>query len=383
MRNPVPPGQRARVWAALDLCAAAGYGLLAWGMLSHRHGPGILAAAGTSLACLPLAWRRRRPLTAFAAVLSAFWLTPLEPLMATLALPPMVAVLYTLAGALRPRPALVMLGLALTGPVATALPDLSRTGAVAPYSLIFIVAWAAGFSLGRQREYGRALLAHQERLAEAEAQRARARVAEERLRIARELHDVVAHSMSIVTLQAGFGGLVVGERPAEARAALDTIETTGRQALTEMRRLLGVLREDGDQDAAPAPLPGLAGLDALIGRTARAGLEVELAVSGAARDLPAGVDLTAYRIVQESLTNVIKHAGVSRARVALAYQPGELVVQVTDEGRARPGQALTAGHGLVGMRERAAACGGELRAGPLPRGGFEVAARLPCAEDGW
>ncbi|MEV6986048.1 ATP-binding protein [Sphaerisporangium sp. NPDC051017] len=287
MRNPVPPGQRARVWAVLDLCAAAGYGLPAWGMLAHRHGPGILAAAGTSLACLPLAWRRSHPLTAFAAVLSAFWLTPLEPLMATLALPPMVAVLYTLAGALRPRPALVMLGLALTGTLATALPDLSRTGAVAPYSLIFIVA------------------------------------------------------------------------------------------------LLGVLREDGDQDAAPAPLPGLAGLDALIGRTARAGLEVELAVSGAARDLPAGVDLTAYRIVQEALTNVIKHAGVSRARVALAYQPGELVVQVTDEGRARPGQALAAGHGLVGMRERAAACGGELRAGPLPQGGFEVAARLPCAEDGW
>lgn len=373
----------ARLGSALDLCIAAGYALLVWGLLTHELGPGPVAVAGTLLTSLALALRRRRPPVAFAAALGAFWLTPVDPVLATVALVPMAAVLYTVAASRDVRSAAFTLALALTGPLATAVPDFSHNGAVVPFALILVVAWAAGYALGRQREYGRVLVRHHEQSAEAESQRARARVVEERLRIARELHDIVAHSMSIVTLQAGFGHLVIDERPTDARAALSAIETTGRQALAEMRRLLGVLRDEGDEAAAIAPLPGLAGLDELVAQTERAGVKVELTISGVPGALSPGVDLTAYRILQEALTNVIKHAGGSIARVAIAHHPGELVLHVTDDGRARYAEvAVGTGHGLVGMRERVAACNGELRAGLMPSGGFEVAVRLPYEESG-
>jgi signal transduction histidine kinase len=191
--------------------------------------------------------------------------------------------------------------------------------------------------------------------------------------------------MSVITVQAGFGHLVIDDKPAQARAALSTIETTGRETLMEMRRLLGVLRADDPcgTDRVPllAPAPGLADLDRLLAQTARAGVHVDMTITGSPRDLPAGIDLSAYRIVQEALTNVVKHAGVTTARATLDYREDELAIEITDLGRGRPvidGQVP--GHGLLGMRERVHVYGGSFRAAPMPGRGFRVAARLPLAE---
>jgi signal transduction histidine kinase len=197
----------------------------------------------------------------------------------------------------------------------------------------------------------------------------------------------------VITVQAGFAGLVVEGRPAEARCALGAIESAGRQTLDELRRLVGVLRtEDGDPGAAPAdlaPAPGLADLERLAALTGQAGVRVELTVTGRPRRLPAGIDLSAYRIIQEALTNVVKHADADAARAHVDYQGDQLVIEVCDDGPGRlqaaqsggteSGAALSAstGRGLAGMRERAALYGGELHAGRLPGHGFMVTARLP------
>jgi signal transduction histidine kinase len=183
--------------------------------------------------------------------------------------------------------------------------------------------------------------------------------------------------MSVVAVQSGMAHLVLDSQPEEARRALDAIQTTSRSALTEMRRLLGVLRQDGQSNAALAPAPGLADVPALVAEVARTGLEVELVVRGRTDAVPPAVDLTAYRIVQEALTNVIKHGGPA-ARVTIGCD-GELSIEVTDDGPARgPGQPATdGGHGLLGMRERVAVFGGRLVAGPRPGGGFHVVAHLP------
>jgi signal transduction histidine kinase len=211
-------------------------------------------------------------------------------------------------------------------------------------------------------------------------------VAEERLRLARELHDVVAHSISVIAVQSGVGAHVANTQPEEAAKALATIEATSRAALTELRRLLGVLRQEGEPEGSLAPVPGLADLDALLAEVAKAGLGVRLRVEGTPSPLPAGVDLSAYRIVQEALTNVVKHAGPARAQVVVGYGDHEVTVEVVDDGRgvAAPtgdGRARV-GHGLIGMRERVAAFGGDLEVGPGPDGGFRVAARLPLAVEG-
>jgi len=271
-------------------------------------------------------------------------------------------------------------------------------------------------------------------------QAASSAVAEERLRIARELHDVVAHSMSVIAVQAGYGQYVIDSSPGDARDALGAIQATSRDALEEMRRMLGVLRQ---QDVAPgpaladpgagtagvpvgrpgavgvpddghprppasvpdgpgltraepaplAPAPGLADLDRLIQRTRGAGVQVAVERSGRVRAVPAGVDLSAYRIIQEALTNVVKHAGAGvRCTVRLGYADEALEVRVRDDGGGSPalvsagGRAglpgrvpvpAGTGHGIIGMRERANLCGGEFSAGPLPAGGFQVTAALP------
>ena len=204
---------------------------------------------------------------------------------------------------------------------------------------------------------------------------------EERLRIARELHDVVAHAMSVVAVHAGTGRMFAEEDPAAARKALATIETTTRSALVEMRRMLGMLRGfDREEPGTLAPAPGLGDLDALVAEVVRSGVIVEVRVDGDRSDVPAGVDLAAYRIVQEALTNVIKHACRVRATVAVRYADDAVTVEVDDEGP--PGHdsrsvPATTGHGLVGMRERVAMYHGDLDVGPGPIGGFHVAARLP------
>jgi signal transduction histidine kinase len=181
------------------------------------------------------------------------------------------------------------------------------------------------------------------------------------------------------------GAHVAESRPEEVGKALAAIEATSRATLEELRRLLGVLRQDSEPQASLAPVPGLADLDSLLGEIAKAGLAVRLRVEGTPSPLPAGVDLSAYRIVQEALTNVVKHAGPAQAQVTIGYRDRDVTVEVTDDGRGAAAPTgdgrREAGHGLVGMRERVAAFGGDLETGPCPGGGFRVAARLPLAAD--
>ena len=246
------------------------------------------------------------------------------------------------------------------------------------------VAWLAGDNL-RQRRLRWAALEERTRMLEREREeRDRAAVAAERLRIARELHDVVAHSMSVIAVQAGVGRHVIDADVGAARDALGVIEETSRGALAEMRRMLGVLRQ-GDEAAALRPMPGLADIPTLVAETRRAGLGVTLDSTGEVGDLPAGVDLTAYRVVQEALTNVLRHGGpVAHVRVACSV--GRVDLEVSDEGRAaaasgghREPAGAEGGHGLLGMGERVALYGGSFEAVPRPGGGFRVRASLPYA----
>ena len=206
-------------------------------------------------------------------------------------------------------------------------------------------------------------------------ERAHAEVLAERTRIARDLHDLVAHSVSLMTVQAGAARLLLPADPARARESLRSVEETGREALADLRRLFGIVRSE-EGDAALTPQPGLARLDALLEQTRTAGLPVEVAIEGERRLLSPGVDLTAYRIVQEALTNALKHAGPARAQVTIRYGREVLDLEITDDGRrTRNGEGT--GHGLVGMRERVALYGGEFEAGPRRRDGYAVHARLP------
>jgi signal transduction histidine kinase len=212
------------------------------------------------------------------------------------------------------------------------------------------------------------------RRSEEDAQRA---IDEERARITRELHDVLAHSVSVMTVQASAVRRLLKPDQEREREALMTVEETGRQALSEMRRLLGIMRTE-EEVPALAPQPGLGTLPALVEQVRQSGLPVELTVEGRPVKLPAGVDLSAYRIVQEALTNALKHAGPAHAWVAVRYVGDDVEIEVANDGRSQ-GENDSAGHGLVGMRERVALCGGELHSGPRPGGGFKISARLPVA----
>lgn len=204
---------------------------------------------------------------------------------------------------------------------------------------------------------------------------AREAVVEERARIARELHDVIAHNVSMMVLQAGAERRVLNGGAGSTREVLQTIEQVGRSALTEMRRLLGMLRSDAAESLRPQP--GLEDLPALAAQVREAGLPVELRIEGEPRSLPAGIELSAFRIVQEALTNTIKHAGQARAQVSVRYRADMLELEIVDDGRGTAGGAAGKGHGLVGMRERVALYGGHLAVGHHPAGGFAVRARLP------
>ncbi|HEU5429638.1 MAG TPA: sensor histidine kinase [Actinocrinis sp.] len=240
---------------------------------------------------------------------------------------------------------------------------------------VLCAAWAIGFAVRRQRAYVAAVRAQAQDQMRAEHELAWRTVTEERLRIARELHDVVAHGMSVITVQAGVGRHVLDSQPEQARSALAVIETTGREALAELRQLLGVLREDSGETVR-APAPRIADLDDMISRVRQAGTAVDMDIRGPQRALPGGVELSAYRIVQEALTNVVKHARTDRCRIRLAYAPDVLNIEVTDDGVGM-GAPIGPGHGIIGMRERAALHGGGFEAGPLPVRGFRVAASLP------
>jgi signal transduction histidine kinase len=248
-------------------------------------------------------------------------------------------------------------------------PEELNVSAVVFFSLVAGGPWVAGRTV-RLRRLSEARLEREKAAAEAA-------IVEERARIARELHDVVAHAISVIVLQARGGRKLLGEEPDQTRRALDAIDRTASQALGEMRRLLGLLR-DSDEQLALAPPPTLARLDDLVRQVRAAGLPVETTVEGQPTELPPGVDLSAYRIVQEALTNALKHAGPASARVTVHIGNGALDVEVCDDGTNR-GDRDGTGHGLAGIRERVAVFGGDVEAGPRADGGYVVRARLPYA----
>jgi signal transduction histidine kinase len=328
---------------------------------------------------LPLAWRRRVPLAALAVITAATVaqsLVTAPPVSFGTFLALMVAI-YSVAAHGGRREALV--GAAI-GAVAVTVQGLREPGDASAFEAVYGIvyfggAWVLGRALRRRRL---ATVELQDRAAQLEREReerARAAVAEERGRIARELHDVIAHSMSVIVVQAGAAEQILEHDPARAREALHSIRRAGNDALEEMRRLLGILRRD-DEELTLAPQPSIARLDELLGQVRAGGLPVELVVDGQPRQLAPGVELAAYRIVQEALTNSRKHAGAAHARVIVRYAPDALELDVVDNGR--PSQpAEGTGHGLIGMRERAALYGGVLEAGARAEGGFAVHARLP------
>jgi signal transduction histidine kinase len=257
-------------------------------------------------------------------------------------------------------------------------------GSLAQTVAAVAIAWAIGYWSRQRRRYG-AALEETARLQEAErVERSRRAVQVERERIAHELHDIVTHHVSVIVIQAGAGLTALDRRPDRSRTALEAIERTGREALADMRRMLGMLGDPSSPEGSREPVPGLDRLGLLIEEVRAAGLPVELSVSGAQRDLDAGIELTAYRVVQESLTNALKHARGARARVRLAYEPETLEVEVRDEGggghRDVGEPAASGGRGLIGMRERVAMFHGDFEAGPVA-GGFRVHARLPLGAE--
>ncbi|MFJ7266728.1 sensor histidine kinase [Streptomyces sp. NPDC099050] len=241
-----------------------------------------------------------------------------------------------------------------------------NASAPAGLALTVAIAWLIGNTIRQDR-------AHAETV---RAQATRQAITAERLRIARELHDMVAHAIGIITIQAGVGSRVMDTQPAETRKALEAIEATGRETLAGLRRMLGALRKGEEEPAPLDPVPGLAALGHLVGRSAAAGVRVDVRRRGEGRELPPDVDLAAFRIVQEAVTNVVRHSGTRGCTVTVDYRRDELAVDVVDQGRGGAA-AAGSGYGIVGMRERVGLLHGEFSAGPLPEGGFRVAAVLP------
>ena len=339
-----------------------------WGFwVESEQGPRPLAAIALALMALALVWRREAPLRTLAAVclIYAAW-NAIEPPAGSLL--PFVIVLVAVFNAAQrtaPWPA-VAAGVAGMAAVWLEIALTDNNFANYTFTGFFVVAaWLAGRGF-RTRELG-------------QEESARVAAAEERSRIARELHDVVAHNVTVMVIQAQ-AAQEAADRDSEVGKALGTIEATGQEALTEMRRLLGLLRAD-DEELSLAPQPSMRHLDRLAESVRRAGLPVELEVRGNPVALPPGVDLSAYRIVQEALTNALKHAGPARARVVVRYCEEELELEITDDGSAGSG-ANGAGHGLAGMRERVRVYGGSVESGNRPEGGYSVSVRLPLEGSG-
>ncbi len=461
-RPPFTKRLRPGHWFALDVALAALLALVLFGFLRNpslrgfpgaggpaRQGFALLLAVAT---CVPVAFRRRHPVAALTGVLAASLLTSaVYPLRTQPTFVAIALVLFVVAATNRRKVSVAALA-AVLGLLAfeNLIPPAGPIGGgIVPMDLFVCIAWTIGYAARQRRSYAARL----------QQQAASSAVTEERLRIARELHDVVAHSMTVVAVQASFGHHVIDTQPAQARAALDAIQTTSREALTEMQRLLGVLRQadpgttvpgspgsagvtgsrgpdvagqqgpgaangrhrggaDSEQPGPPLlPAPGLADLDRLVARTADAGVRVNLSRKGTRKDIPAGIDLSAYRIVQEALTNVVKHAGATTCDVTIDYAGDHLCIDVADDGpgglTAAAGAASAAaavpaaargaetgpgwqpgphpadgadtgagfagsgGHGLIGMRERVHLYRGEFSAAPRPGRGFRVTARLP------
>lgn len=334
---------------------------------------------------LPLIVRRRWPIPVLAVTLVATVLhaSLVEGAIVNESLGALVA-LFTVAERYERRVSVVAV-LAVAGSFAAIIVARAGTAQIAVSGffqtmLSVGIVWALGDWARTRRRYATAI-EENARLQEADREeRARRAVQDERERIARELHDIVTHHVSVIVIQAGAGLTALDRRPEQARTALEAIDRTSRQALTDMRRMLGILGEAGAPgDPSRAPMPGLGRLGELIEEVRAAGLPVELSIEGVRRPLDDGVELSAYRIVQEALTNSLKHAQGGRARVRLAYEPRALEIEVTDQGgsgRRDLGEAGSGGRGLIGMRERVALFGGDFEAYATPTG-FRVRARLP------
>jgi signal transduction histidine kinase len=373
------PIQRDRAFAALLFAVAE----LEVAIMGDAHTLLLmLTAAGYSL---PFAWRRRHPLGTVVVVVCSVLAMTLLLADATAYFVPFVGVLLfsygggAYADGLRSYLALLVMASAVL--TVTALSPGHVVGDYVFPTAFAVVCWLSGRALRTRTRLTEEL--HEAALREEEAHE-RASVAaatEERRRIAREMHDVVAHSVSVMVVQAGGARRILERDPARAIAAAEQIERTGREALAEMRRLLGVLHGDDDEHAARAPQPTMAAVGGLVERAREAGLPVELEETGTRRSLPAGLDLAAFRVVQEGLTNALKHSARAETSVRVAWGERELVIEIADRG---PGPAARdraaagdGGHGLVGMRERVRLYGGELETGARPGGGFEIHAKLP------
>jgi signal transduction histidine kinase len=333
---------------------------------------------------LPLAARRRFPLTVFAVCVASGLAFAALFMMPVFLGPAILVAVYSVAAYADRWVSVAGLAVAELGLAAVWLtPGMLERSTFLGFMGVIAVAWVLGHFVGDRQLYAAQLEERTAELEQAREELARRAVTEERLRLARELHDVVAHAMSVIAVQSGVGAHVAASRPEEVGKALAAIEATSRGALTELRRLLGVLRQDSEPQAGLTPVPGLANLDSLLTEVGKAGLAVRVRVEGAPLPLPAGVDLSAYRIVQEALTNVVKHAGPAHAQVTIGYHDQDVTVEVTDDGGGAVAPAthgrVGTGHGLIGMRERVAAFNGHLEVGPCPGGGFRVAARLPLA----
>jgi signal transduction histidine kinase len=346
-----------------------------------RSGPLVLNMVVLAGMSLTLLWRRERPLWATAGVLSgavlmqAFLTGPPELFSIVLML---VAATYSTGAHLSLRPALLGLAIGAGTILVVALVD-DPNDAFFPVAFFGVVPWLVGRTIRNQTRLARELAEKAERAEHERDAEERRAIASERRRVARELHDVLAHDLSVMVVQAAGARRLLAADPDQAATAAEVIERTGREALAEIRQLLGAVRKE--QGEPLAGLPGLDRIELLADRAREAGLPVEVRVEGEPVALPTGVDLTAYRVVQEALTNTIKHAGGARARVTVRYEPWEVVVEVEDDGPDPGGHDGLAtaggGHGLVGMRERVGLYGGLLQAGHRRDGGFAVRARLP------
>jgi signal transduction histidine kinase len=359
--------------------------------------PSVAVTLGIALTAAPLAVRRRYPVAAFAVIVGAIiatrgWIPPVT--FATAVFAAYCAVVYS-----RFRQLALLTVLAGAIIVTTTFPN-TMPRVTERYTAILVVIPTVAVGIG-MREWRRRAGDSAERLRRARAEyeaATRRAVGLERARIASELHDVVTHNVSVMVVQTGAARQVLAISPDQAREALLAVEASGRTAMAELRHLLGLLCPSGEEAgpgeasagaAALHPQPGLGQLSALLGRVSAAGLPVELSTTGTPRGLPPGLDLAAYRVVQEALTNVIRHAGPASASVRLDYRPGQLVIDVTDDGRGSgrsgPGGSGAsgvpagpgAGRGLIGLRERIALYGGDLDANPRPGGGWRVRARIP------
>jgi signal transduction histidine kinase len=342
--------------------------------------PWYAIVAYVVLTTVPLAWRRQAPVVVLVWVLVGFTIGEEAYGIADAAGSPFAGLLLALYGAgayTGRRDGRIAGGVLAVYLVAMLIGSDAPVGDFFFIGGIMLGVFGAARAVRSRQQLAAALAARTVELEHEREETAKLAVAEERARIARELHDVVAHNVSVMVVQAGAERRALGDERPETAEVLGTIEQTGRAALAEMRRLLGMLRRS-DDELALAPQPSLERLDELVSQVREAGMPVDLRVEGERRPLPAGVDLSAYRIVQEALTNALKHAGPARARVTVRYGREALDIEIADDGAGRAsGNGDGGGHGLVGMRERVLLFGGDLDAGHGRAGGYTVRARLP------